>query len=143
MVATGVCGFLGLVFVGPAVVFPRLESGLAAASTDVPSFSDATGVSVRWNGLDAELLVPPELPAAQVDRIAEDLAALDGARSITVSVLPDRRQPQPQPQPQPEVEVEVEVEGAGGVETGARADRDDAVIDAQRAQGQPRPYPLA
>ncbi len=133
--ATGLCGFLGLVFVGPAVVFPKLESGLAAASTDAPSFSDAAGVSVRWNGLDAELLVPPDLPAAQVARIAADLAALDGARSVTVSALPVRPLPESPPQPQ------VEVEGEGDRE--AESESVDDVTDAQPVQQDPPPDLLA
>lgn len=114
VVVTGMCGFLALVFAGPAIAFPRLESRLAAASAGLPSFSAAVGARVRWDALEATLLVPAEMPETEVNRIASDLAALDGATSVTVSRLPARAvtfgdgEPDTEPQPVHEVEVEVE-----------------------------------
>ncbi len=108
------CGFLALVIAGPAIAFPQLESDLAAASAEVPSFSAAVGASVRWDALDARLSVPAGVSAAEVGRIAADLAAIDGARSVTIVTLPVRAttpsedEADLEPQPPPEVEVEVE-----------------------------------
>lgn len=63
---------------------PHIEHELDEAALEVPSYVDADGFVVEWNGRDGFLTVPAGTPRTQAERVAADLANLDGTRDVEI-----------------------------------------------------------
>lgn len=92
----GLLGWLAICVIGSFWAFPKVANDLAAASSNVASFSSASDASVTWNGRDGYLTVPAG--TENVGQIAADLAELDGARNVNIEVLAATQEPAVEPE---------------------------------------------
>lgn len=80
----GVVGSLVLSIAGAFWALPHIEDELEEESLSVASYVDSPGFEVEWNGRDGYLTVPAGTSRSDAERVAADLADIDGARDVEI-----------------------------------------------------------
>ena len=83
-ISLGVAGSLALSVAGGFWALPHIEDELDEESLSVSSYVDSPGFEVEWNGRDGYLTVPAGTPQADAERVAADLASINGTRDVEI-----------------------------------------------------------
>lgn len=83
-VGYGVAGSLVLSFAGAFWALPHIEDELDEESLGVASYVASPGFVVEWNGRDGYLTVPAGTRRVDAERVAADLADIQGTRDVEV-----------------------------------------------------------